>query len=57
MGRRGYARSTVEHLAVKTREAGANRVGLHALADNAGALALYAKLGFFPASQRMAMKI
>lgn len=55
--RRGHARRTLELLEERAREAGADRIGLHVLADNDEALALYAKVGFRASSHRLAKRL
>ncbi len=55
--RRGHARSTFGLLETLARESGADRIGLHVLADNDEALAVYRKLGFSPTSHRMAKRL
>lgn len=55
--RRGYGRATLEELATMARGAGADRIGLHVLADNSDALGLYGALGYRPTSLRMARRL
>lgn len=55
--RKGHARQTLEQLAARAREAGADRMGLHVLADNTDALSLYARLGFSYSSHRMSKRL
>ncbi len=55
--RQGHARATLHQLASNARETGADRIGLHVLADNSEALALYAALGYLPTSHRMARRL
>ncbi len=52
--RRGYARFVLREMAARARAAGADRLGLHVLADNTPARALYARMGFVPTSLRVA---
>ena len=51
--RRGFATATLRRLEEEAREAGADRTGLSVWMDNPGAVALYTKLGYGPASVRM----
>lgn len=48
--RRGLARALAAALAARAGDHGVDRLWLQVLADNAGAIALYASLGFVPAS-------
>ncbi|MFY9716610.1 MAG: GNAT family N-acetyltransferase [Thermoplasmata archaeon] len=50
---RGYATQTFHHLEQEARAVGADRIGLHVLADNDGAIALYSKLGYRTTNLRM----
>ena len=52
--RRGYATSVLRNLEDEALECGADRVGLHVVADNDAAIALYSSLGFLMANHRMA---
>lgn len=51
--RKGYATSTLLLLEEEARKLGADRVGLNVWFDNPGAIALYSKLGYVPASMSM----
>ncbi len=55
--RRGYARDSLEELGRRAQAAGADRIGLHVLADNAPARSLYDKMGYRPTSLRMAQRL
>ncbi len=51
--RRGYASQVFRHFETEAAEQGADRIGLHVLADNDSALALYSKLGYVTSNMRM----
>jgi ribosomal protein S18 acetylase RimI-like enzyme len=51
--RRGYASRVLTLLADQATQMGAERIGLHVIADNRPAIALYSKLGFAPSSLRL----
>lgn len=51
--RKGYATATLARLEEEARNRGADRVGLAVWLDNPGAIALYSKLGYVPASMWM----
>lgn len=51
--REGYASATLRLLEVEAERLGADRVGLSVWFDNPGAIALYSKLGYAPASMWM----
>lgn len=51
--RRGYAAATLQQLEGEARRAGAEHLGLNVWFDNPGAIALYTKQGFTPASMWM----
>jgi ribosomal protein S18 acetylase RimI-like enzyme len=55
--RLGHGRETLRQLAARAKASGADRIGLHVVADNASALALYAALGYHPTSHRMARSL
>ena len=55
--RRGYASQVLELLAAEASRAGANRLGLHVLSDNAAARALYTKVGYQVTSLRMSKRL
>ena len=51
--RKGFATATLLRLEEEARQLGADRVGLSVWFDNPGAIALYSKLGYAPASMWM----
>lgn len=55
--RRGYASQVLELLAEEAVRHGADRIGLYVFADNPGAMALYAKLGFQTQSMGMVKEL
>lgn len=55
--RRGYATRVLEGMEREAASAGADRVGLHVLAANDGAIALYSKLGYGTTDLRMAKSV
>ena len=54
--RQRHATQILERLEILAGKAGADRLGLHVLADNEAALGLYQKLGYTPTSLRMAKR-
>lgn len=50
---RGFATQVFQHLEAEAVERGADRVGLHVLAENDVAIALYSSLGFEFTNHRM----
>ena len=55
--RKGYGGDLLRLLEEMARARGAGRIGLHVLAGNTGAIALYSKLGYQMTSHRMAKEL